>query len=160
MKNTYYGFFLLLLLSVPFCFGSDDSTEYQSDDVSQALFNLKGWDNQLIKEQLTLRIKDNQQIISFINEHSLGETDKATDDSFNSYVNSLMEDQQNLTYITGQLITISDKEVINLDGTLAKKPLFRQRLQKELDENLGRKSSEILLFRMLYFSLMEKYAVR
>ncbi len=160
MMNILYRFFLLLLLSVPFCYGSEDSPQNLSDNVDKALFSLQGWDNQLIKEQLTLRIEDNQHLITFLNENKLGKTDQDTDESFQTYVNSLMEDQQNLTYITGQLITISDKELINLDGTLAKKPLFRQRLQKELDSNLARKSSDILLFRMLYFSLMEKYAIR
>lgn len=160
MMNILCRFLLLLLLSVPFCYGSEDSPQNLSDDVNKALFSLQGWDNQLIKEQLTLRLEDNQHLITFLSENKLGKTDQDTDESFQVYVNSLMEDQKNLTYIAEQLITISDKEVINLDGTLAKKPLFRQRLQKELDANLQKKSSDILVFRMLYFSLMEKYAVR
>jgi len=160
MNRILYRFCLLLLLPVFFCYGDDKNNSYIETDMKHALFNLEGWDNQLIKEQLILRIKDNQHLITFLNEHRLGETDQDTDESFQVYVNSLMEDQKNLAYISGQLIAISDKENIDIDGAFLKKPFFHQRLQKELNENLERKSSDILLFKMLYFSLMDKYAVR
>lgn len=160
MKRTLNHLLLLFVFLTPFCMGAENNTQTLRDSVNQALYSLEGWDNILIKEQLVLRMEDNQVLIDFLNQHKLGKTDKDIDESFQNYVNSLMEDQQSLAYITSQLIAISDKENINLDGALFKKPTFHSRLKKELDENLAKKSTDILLFRMLYFSLMEKYAIR
>ncbi len=160
MTRILYRLFLLLLLPVSFCYGNDENNSYLAEDINQALFNLEGWDNHLIKEQLILRIKDNQHLITFLNEYKLGKSDQDTDESFQVYVNSLMEDQKNLAYIAGQLVAISNKENIDIDGAFIKKPFFHLRLKKNLNENLERKSSDILLFKMLYFSLMDKYAVR
>ena len=160
MQFIYGKTLLLTLLITPSCFAADQNSRDVSQHATQVLHNLGGWNNQLIKQQLILRIKDNQHLIGFLAEHNLGKDDKEIDEPFQIYVNSLLEDQKSLAFIASNLLSISESEKLNLDKALARMPLFYQRLESKMNENLKQKSSEILVYRMLYFSLMEKYAVR
>ena len=160
MKINFPQVLAILLLMASSCYGVDQEANGVSQQAKEVLNDLSHWDNQLLKQQLIVRISDNQALIALLEELNLGAGDKEVDESFQSFVSSLIEDQKSLAFIASQLTSISEAEKLNLDGVLARKPLFHLRLKKKLNENLEKTSSEILLYRMLYFSLMEKYAVR
>lgn len=165
MKGTFFQVLLITFLMAPCCYASEPNIMAASNQVDEVpvndvLANLSNWDNQLLKKQLIERISDNQTLIVLLGELNLGKGDEEVDESFQSYVASLLEDQKGLAFIANQVTSISEAEKLNLDGVFTRKPLFHLRLKDELNENLEKTSSEILLYRMLYFSLMEKYAVR
>ena len=160
MKINFPQVLAILLLMASSCYAVDQEENGVSQQTKEVLNDLSNWDNQLLKKQLIVRISDNQELIALLEELNLGKGDKEVDESFQSFVSSLVEDQKGLAFIASQLTSISEAEKLNLDGVLARKPLFHLRLKNKLNENLEKTSSEILLYRMLYFSLMEKYAVR
>mgnify|MGYP000281495958 FL=1 len=165
MKVTFFQVLSIMLLMASCCYADGqnvgaEGSELDEVPVTDVLADLGNWDNQLLKKQLIERISDNQALIALLEELNLGRGDKEVDESFQSFVASLLEDQKGLAFIASQLTSISEAEKLNLDGVLARKPLFHLRLKNKLNENLEKTSSEILLYRMLYFSLMEKYAIR
>ncbi|MEH6343845.1 MAG: hypothetical protein V7785_02070 [Bermanella sp.] len=165
MKVTFFQVLSITFIMASCCYADEPNAGVGSNQVdevpvTEVLANLSNWDNQLLKKQLIERISDNQALIVLLEELNLGEGDKEVDESFQDYVASLLEDQKGLAFIANQVTSISEAEKLNLDGVFIRKPLFHLRLQNELNENLEKTSSEILLYRMLYFSLMEKYAIR
>jgi len=134
-----------------------ESVQQESELISQSI---NDWNNTFIKQQLITRYKDNKCLLEFITQHKglAQESDAVVDELFKEEVDALIQDQEALNYFTENLISISEVEKLDLDDVLQRKKLLYKQYEGKLNEMMGQLSARILLNRILYVSLMEKYA--
>ncbi len=149
---------LLMLLSFSLTVNAQkNDSQKVSEQADRVMTELSTWDNQKLKQQLMLRISENQYLIRLLHELDMNGEKTEIDRMFNSYVQSLLEDQHGLSFVGSHLASIDKKEQLNLDAFLMQNQAFNEEVVNSLNINLRSYSSHSVLSRVLYYSLMEKY---
>ena len=124
----------------------------------QTLQNLQSWDNATLKAFLSKRLSDNQHLLHFLSEHHDQITPQKMDPSFNSAVNTLLADQKALIFISENLSSIDNQEKLKLDAFMQENKNLSVEINQAISNNLEEKNGKNIVHRVLYYSLMEKYA--
>ena len=140
--------------------GSEIQSRQVSSLANDALAELQTWQNQKLKALLQYRMSENQYLLSFINEfhESLAKTE--LDSTYEYFVQSLIEDQKGLAFVSTHLNLVDSAESLDLDGFLNQKPNLEQEVNQALANNLRIESGKAVVNRVLYYSLMNKYMIQ
>jgi len=157
MRNILTVAIILFLLPKQIWANDLDGVQKKSVLITQ---EIQDWDNTLIKETLISRYQDNMYLLKFLaqNKVLLQESDFENDEDFKRNVQALINDQMALNYFSEHLMVISKKESLDLDHLFQRKKALHRQYETTLNRMLREASAHQLLSRILYISLMEKYA--
>lgn len=136
-----------------------DSAKRVSYEAMLLLKDIEVWEGRQLKDVLSNKIYENQFLLAFINEfHDQMELTEH-DAVFEYFSKSLIEDQQSLLFISENLSVIASSESLNLDLILNNNAMLKMEFDGMLRYNLSMVGSRSLVNRILYYGLMDKYAI-
>ncbi len=132
-----------------------DETMLRAND---ALTELKRWNNTHLRNLLMDRIQQNEFLISVLMDVDLLNEPTEIDAQFDYAVKNIINDQLGLSFFAKNIAMITRQEALDIDALLTEKKGLKQEYQESLSYSQGITSSKHLVNRLLYISLMEKYA--
>jgi hypothetical protein len=125
---------------------------------NRAMVEMASWNSPELRPALEYRLTDNQHLLRFLHEYRDELVSTELDQNYQYFVNALIEDQKGLAFVGSHLGALDMAENLELDGFLEHKPNLKSEVTQALGNNLRLDSSKRVVNRVLYYSLMEKYA--
>ncbi|NVK39061.1 MAG: hypothetical protein HWE18_14130 [Gammaproteobacteria bacterium] len=159
MRPNLKSFIFLLFMQVSSVSLSQTITlDAAAVRANDALSELARWQNSSLRSLLINRIQENEYLVDVLMEIDLiGETTEV-DTQFDYAVKTLLSDQLGLSYFAKNIAIITRQESLDIDEFMAERDSLKQEYQESLNYSQGITSSKHLVNRLLYLSLMEKYA--
>lgn len=155
IKNIVVSGFLCLPILV-----WADSAATVHGNSTDIIHHINSWDNTVIKQKLQRRFSENMNLLEFIAllESEKVEENRDIEKDFKRKVNNIIQDQVGLNYFSKNLIHVATKESIDLDRFLKHQSVLKSEYDRNLNNIAGVTGARILVNRLLYLSLMEKYS--
>lgn len=137
----------------------EQQTLHASQLADRVMSEMHSWDNKKLKAFLQHRMSENQHLLGFLTEYHSQLEKTELDTAYNYFVKALIEDQKGLAFVGQNLNAIDSAEELQLDEFLQAKPGLNSEVNQVLANRVRMESSKAVVNRVLYYSLMDKYAI-
>lgn len=139
--------------------GVEQKSRQAIELADRVMSEMHSWENKNLKFYLQHRMAENQHLLGVLKEFHVDLEQTELDSAYNYFVNSLIEDQKGLAFVSHNLNSVDSAEALNLDVFLSEKPNLKNEVDQALANKLRIDSGKRVVDRVLYYSLMEKYSV-